>query len=117
MSGLHGALTQMSMASLLSTLDMDRKSGVLSILRDGTTAQLLLCKGRVVTAQMLGPGVPSECRSGIESVYHVLMWKSGIFNFVASEINVPDEIKASTTQLLMEAARRSDEPAEQATPP
>ncbi|HTM20050.1 MAG TPA: DUF4388 domain-containing protein, partial [Kofleriaceae bacterium] len=106
-SGLGGDLGQLGLSSLLTLLDMERKSGIL-VLRDAEsqqTGRIFLRAGRVIAARIDGRTSPinEEC------VYHLLRWKSGSFEFDQSEVDMKDEIGTTTTHLLMEGARRLDE--------
>jgi hypothetical protein len=44
-----------------------------------------------------------------ECVYEVLRWSDGQFEFSGLDVDMEDEIQATTTHLLMEGARRIDE--------
>lgn len=108
-SGLGGDLSQVGLSSLLTLLEMERKSGVLVITNDETHAvgRIFLRSGRVIAARVEGKSSPvnDEC------VFHMLSWKSGAFEFDQSDVDMDDEVGTSTTHLLMEGARRMDESA------
>jgi Domain of unknown function (DUF4388) len=106
-ASLHGALEQISLSTLLTVLDMERRSGVLAIRRHGELGRLWLRRGSVVRARVDG----LAARAGKLAVYHLLSWGDGRFELTAVEVDGVDEIETSTTYLLMEAARRSDEAA------
>lgn len=108
-SGLGGDLSQVGLSSLLTLLEMERKSGIL-VLHDETsktTGRIFLRDGRVISARLDGKSSPinQEC------VYHMLQWFSGVFEFDQTEVEMKDEIATSTTHLLMEGAKRVDESA------
>ncbi len=105
--GIHGTLDQLGLSSLLTILEMERKSGVLVLARPsgGDTARIFLRGGRVVRARIDGRPVPKNQ----EAVYHFLSWPDGRFEFTALEVDMEDEVRQSTTALLMEGARRLDE--------
>ena len=46
---------------------------------------------------------------GRQSVYAALAWTKGRFSFSAMEVDMEDDIKSTTTGLLMEGARLMDE--------
>jgi len=46
---------------------------------------------------------------GAACVYHLLGWADGRFDFSALDVDMDDEVRQSTTQLLIEAAKRIDE--------
>lgn len=102
--GMSGTLAAVGISTLLMVLSMERKTGALSVTHQGTTARLLIRGGDVVQAWLEDVG-----RGGVECVYELFSWTDGEFEFVSTEIEVPDSIGCSTTGLLLEAARRSDE--------
>lgn len=112
--GLHGLIEQMGLSTLLIMIEMEKKSGELVLTRDGETARLYVKKGRIVAAYAEGNTVPPASRSGPEAVYFALTWTAGEFDFAAREIEMEDKIGQPTTSLLMEGARRLDEPGQQA---
>jgi DNA-binding response OmpR family regulator len=101
---LRGELAQVSLASLLSLLEMEHKTGYLLLVRDDETALLGLRQGRVVKADVR----PAEL-VGRHKVLHVLDWSEGRFEFVAQEVGAGDEVDMSSTHLLLEHARLVDE--------
>jgi hypothetical protein len=44
-----------------------------------------------------------------ELLYEIVGWSAGMFEFKSLPVEMRDEVGASTTHLLMEAMRRSDE--------
>jgi len=107
--GIHGALENMGLSSLLIILEMEKKSGQLVLTRTDEAACLYLCRGRVVDARIEGSAAPAASRRGAEAVYYALTWTAGPFDFTQRETTTEDKIKMPTTSLLMEAARRADE--------
>jgi CheY-like chemotaxis protein len=113
LSALRGALDQISLAALLTLLEMERKTGLVLLERPhGGSARLYLRKGRVVRAD-----IESSPLSGAGAVYEALSWTEGGFDFLAGDVGGVDDIQTSTTFLLMEAARRQDEAREAAARP
>ncbi len=104
LSALRGALDQLGLASVLTVLEMERKSGILLCERESGVARLFLRKGRVVRADSDEPRL-----SGAAAVYEALSWRTGSFDFLIGDIGGVDDIQSSTTFLLLEAARRVDE--------
>lgn len=105
-TALNGRLEQLQLSSLLVMMEMERKDGLLS-LKDsvtGTVGRIFLRKGQVISAKLGESNL-----AGKESVYEMLSWKAGTFSFNAMEVEMDDEIKSSTTHLLMEGARLIDE--------
>lgn len=105
---LTGNLSEVGISSLLVLMDMERKTGVLTVVREGTSnveAKLFLRNGSPVAAEIVGLPEP---RNEL-AIYFILEWSSGTFGFEAQAIDREAEIQASTTALLMEGARRIDE--------
>jgi len=106
-TALNGKLEQLGLSSLLVMMEMERKDGVLS-LKDADTkhvGRIFLRKGQVICARI----DKRPDFDGKESVYEMLKWQKGAFNFNAMEVDMEDTIKPSTTHLLMEGARLIDE--------
>jgi CheY-like chemotaxis protein len=107
--GIHGSLDQLGLSSLLIVLEMERKSGVLVLSRpshtETETGRVFLRAGRVCRARLDGRAHPRNH----QAVYYMLTWSLGSFEFTALEVDMEDEVKTSTTALLMEGARRIDE--------
>jgi CheY-like chemotaxis protein len=116
-SGIHGSLDQLGLASLLTMIEMERKTGIVLLRRGSQSARLYCRDGRVVAARLFGESAPnsplqfpvSSPSSGAEIVYQLLAWPVGYFNFTAMPVSVSDEIGLRTAHLLLEGARRNDE--------
>ncbi len=121
-------LTQMGLSSLLVLLELERKTGQLTLHpafdasidqalsalpgADGDQAArvpsvgiVLIREGRIVHARLDGAAEPVDA----ECVYHLLAWPAGELEFTACIVEGEDRVGMSTTSLLMEAARRLDE--------
>jgi hypothetical protein len=102
---LRGRLEQFGLATVLTFLDLERRSGEVLVLAEGEVGRLWLRQGRVIRARIEG-----SRRTRKPAVYELLGWTRGRFSFTQAEPDgVDDEIGAPTTLLLMEAARRVDE--------
>jgi DNA-binding response OmpR family regulator len=108
-AGIHGTLEQLGLSSLLVMIEMERKSGILRLERIGATGRIFCRDGRVIAARLDGDRAPVEARKGAESVYHLLTWGDGRFDFSAVDVDMEDEVQSTTTHLLMEGARLIDE--------
>lgn len=106
-SGVHGTLDQIGLGSLLSMIEMERKSGILLLRRGNASARLYCKEGRVLMARLYG----ANPLSGVDVVYKLLSWTDGHFNFTAMPVSVADEIGLRITHLLLEGARRHDDEA------
>jgi DNA-binding response OmpR family regulator len=104
LSALRGALDQLSLSSVLTVLEMERKTGILLIERESGLARLFIRRGHVIRADSDQPRL-----TGAAVVFEALTWRSGTFDFLIGDIGGVDEIQASTTFLLLEGARRQDE--------
>jgi ferric-dicitrate binding protein FerR (iron transport regulator) len=103
--GLRGRLEQFGLATVLTFLDLERRSGELLLLGSRGVGRLWLQSGRVVRARIEG-----SRRARKPAVYELLAWDEGRFAFTQMELtDVEDEIGAPTMRLLIEAARRTDE--------
>jgi CheY-like chemotaxis protein len=103
--GFAGALADLSLTALLSFLDMERKSGMLVVRRDGERGRVFVREGRVVGARIdRGPVL-----LGAEAVYWMLRWSGGKFEFRALSVDMSDEVQCPTAYLVLEGARRLDE--------
>lgn len=100
--GLQGSLEQLNLSTLLSVFAIDGNSGLLIVQRDKTIGRLIIREGRVVSARLEG----GERASGRDAVVAVLGWTNGTFEYDALTVETADEIGLTTTQLLVEAARR-----------
>jgi len=104
---LAGKFDQVGLASLLTVLDLGKRSGILRVKRHQPAEEglLYLVKGRVHRADL-------EMRREVgdrDAVYDLLAWSNGTFEFSAEKLRVGDQVEMSTAELLLEGARRIDE--------
>jgi hypothetical protein len=107
-AGICGSLEHFKLSTLLTILEMDRKSGLLVLLHPemAEIGRLFLRRGRVVRARL------QTRRRRLEKhdvIYDLLGWSRGSFEFYTVEVESADEVGMSTTRLLLEGARRMDE--------
>ena len=103
--GLRGRLEQFGLATVLTFLDLERRSGELLLLASVGVGRLWLHRGRVVRARIEG-----SRRARKAALYELLTWDGGRFAFTQTDVShIEDEIGAPTPMLLIEAARRTDE--------
>jgi two-component system OmpR family response regulator len=103
---LTGTLSLVGLPSLLGLLEMEKKTGVLQIQRPrGDTARLFLRDGRVIDAEL----EPAARLPPQFVAYHVLSWTEGEFEFDGRPFEREERFHATTTHMLMEAARLQDE--------
>jgi DNA-binding response OmpR family regulator len=108
-ASLRGDLSQIGLAALLTMIEMERKTGVLT-LHDaaGVSAQVLVRSGRVVHARLDDRGDPVDA----ECIYYLLGWSGGGFELATCDVEGVDRVQTSTMNLLLEGARRLDESAQ-----
>jgi DNA-binding response OmpR family regulator len=107
MSGMRGSLSLIGLPTVLTTLEMDRKTGVLVIALDElrTKARLELCRGKLVRASLDDRPAPANA----ELVYSLIPCVAGKFDFRPKAIDPADEIQTPISSLILEGARRADE--------
>jgi CheY-like chemotaxis protein len=110
-SALLGNLQQFGASSVLMLLDLERRSGVLILNGTDGRGRFYLREGRILRATVDG----QPHLRGALAVYPLLTWTEGRFEFHAGEVTGDDEIRSSTSFLLMEGARRQDEHAAEQT--
>ena len=110
---LRGRLEQFGLATVLTFLDLERRSGELVVVVDDAAnpnnkvGRLWLRQGRVLRARIEG-----SRRQNKSAVYDLLGLERGRFSFIQMDLDgLADELGVPTMQLLMEAARRVDEAA------
>jgi DNA-binding response OmpR family regulator len=104
--GLKGDLGQIGLSALLTLIELERKTGMLTLRSmQNQIAQILVREGRVVHARLEDAAEPVD----VECVYHLLGWVGGTFEFLACDIEGPDRVQTATMHLLMEGARLLDE--------
>lgn len=102
---LSGDLGGIGLGTLLTVLEMERRSGELQLQSGRRLGRIDVRDGRVLRARVEGQGRSA----GAAAVYQMLSWRDGQFDLWQAEIEGRDEIRTSTTFLLMEGARRADE--------
>jgi DNA-binding response OmpR family regulator len=100
--GLYGKFSDLSLVDVLQLLIMNKKTGILTITRNGDKAELFFDDGKVLHA---------EYRQfvGEEAVYNLGEWKDGVFRFETTPVAVTPTIHTATMNVLMEYCRVTDE--------
>jgi uncharacterized protein (TIGR02266 family) len=102
---LRGDLEQVGPASVLSFLEMERRTGVLTLSGE-PVASVFLREGAPVAVEIAGmPSIVSQR----ELFFDVLARLDGPFAFFSREVSVQDRLHTPVTALLLEHARRTDE--------
>jgi CheY-like chemotaxis protein len=107
MTAFRGTLDQIGLPSILSLVDMERKTGMLVlILEPGKEkARVHFLEGRVVRAAYDKKDKPKNA----ELIYELLSRTEGKFEFRNMMITDKDEVHSPTAHLLLEGARLIDE--------
>jgi hypothetical protein len=106
-AGLRGRLEQFGLATVLSFLDLERRSGQIRIIADDKIGRVWLRGGQAISARIEG-----SRRVNRAAIYELLSWERGQFAFTQEELpSDVDQIGEPTALLLMNAALRSDEAA------
>jgi CheY-like chemotaxis protein/Tfp pilus assembly protein PilZ len=104
---LRGDLEQVSLPSVLTFLELERKTGALA-LTGAYTARVLIAEGRPLRVECDDDSRRLPARVLMEQL---LSWATGQFEFTACDVGGTDELQCSLTTLLLEHARISDEKA------
>lgn len=105
-SALSGELSQISLGTVLTILEMERRSGELSVENDGRRGALELSSGYATRGQIGDVQV-----SPLSVLREALRWQKGTFVFRTSQTPSTSEIRKSIGALLIEAVRLDDEKA------
>lgn len=105
-NALRGDLSQVSLASLLTFVEMERRTGHLLIVSGDEIATLHIRDGHVVRVNL---AAEHDGLEGVERLHHVLEWTDGRFELAAAEVSVDDDMGVATSHVLLEHARRHDE--------
>ncbi len=102
-ASLEGNLADVALASVLSMLEMERRSGEVTVEGARQTATLVLAAGTAVRARLGDEDVPP-----LTVARRILRWKTGRFSFHA-RATTGDLGRESIAAILLEAARLEDE--------
>ncbi len=102
---LRGDLLHVTLGNLLTFLEMEGKTGVLSLADAGRTAHLYFRQGAPVRSSIGRSDLGAR-----QQMFEILGWAKGEFEFVAQE--VPPEtadLRVKVIELLLDYARMTDE--------
>lgn len=99
---LEGNLAQIPLTDLLQILSVNRRSGLLTVERDGEKAEVSLREGRVVDARF-GQSVAEK------ALWRLLTRHDGQFAFAPGDPPGEDRITRRLDDLLLEGMRQADE--------
>jgi CheY-like chemotaxis protein len=103
---LRGDLEHVALGSLLSFLEVEKKSGILLVV-GAQVARLFVADGRLLRAEIESS---THDQNSTEVLEQALTWASGQFEFLPQAVpEASDFGDDSITSLLIEHARKSDE--------
>jgi hypothetical protein len=102
-----GELGLLGLFDLGQLMMLNRATGSLLVRSEGRKGCLVFTEGRLVNA------VDDRMREGEEAAYRLFAWKSGTFEFRPGSAGDQVTIWEGTDAIMLEAARRMDEAAEQ----
>jgi len=100
----EGNLAHFSVATLLSVLEMERRTGVFEVTYRNRRAELDFIAGVVIRGTSQGIAVPV-----LRALTTMLEWKKGRFSFTPMPYREPPPGGVGIGELLLEALRRKDE--------
>lgn len=98
-NALAGQLSQVSLAALLTLLNMQHATGELLVSRQALTARVWLREGRVLKALFTGMAQPRN----LACLGACLGWVGGSFSFSPAKVLDRDEINLETRELIAQA--------------
>jgi DNA-binding response OmpR family regulator len=107
-NGMRGDLSKVPISSLLAFAEMERRSAVVQLAREGEKATLHLKDGAVMRIDLDAEHAQLK---GLERFFHILEWERGRFDLSSTEVTAEDQLGLPTSFALLEHARRRDESA------
>jgi hypothetical protein len=102
---LRGELEQVSLPSVLSFLELERKTGILHVEGPRPIRVLLRAGAPIRLEQEAAPPAANDK----DALFEILDWRQGQFEFVPQEVTGEDHLATNVTSLLLEHARVLDE--------
>lgn len=104
-AAFQGDIAQMSVATVLTLLDLERRSGHLKVRSDsGKVGVLELNEGALAGATLDG-----TAHDATLLLREILRWKKGSFSFRGADVPLPSGPRQTIGGLLIEAMRQEDE--------
>ncbi len=107
MTGFRGTLEEIGLPSLMTLVEMERKTGVLVLLMEGQQEKIRIYFQEGQVLQALSDQTPFP--RNVELIYSLLIRTRGKFDFRPGPVDLRNEVNSQTTRLLLEGARRLDE--------
>ena len=107
MTGFRGSLEQIGLPSLMTLMEIERKTGQLVVILEDLSdkARVYFLDGRVIRAKLDRKDSPRN--AGL--IYELFARSKGKFDFRPCGVDAKDEISLPTAMLLLEGARLLDE--------
>jgi response regulator RpfG family c-di-GMP phosphodiesterase len=105
-NALRGDLSQVGLQSVLSFIEMEKRSGTLLVVSGDDLVTLHCREGQVVQVDL---PAAEDHREGIERLLFPLDLTEGRFDLTATDVTAKDSIGVPTSYALLEHARRRDE--------
>lgn len=105
-NGMRGDLSKVPISSLLAFAEMERRTAIVQLMREGEKATLHLRDGAVMRIDL---DASFQHLKGLPRFLHILDWERGRFELTTTDVFADDELSLPTTFALLEHARRSDE--------
>ena len=99
---IEGKLSHLSLADLLQVISMNKKEGVLHVSNHDMEGRIYIRDGEIYNA------VLSKLERE-KALFRMLAWKDGSFEFRPQPVDMPQKIKTSTNNLLIDGLRQYDE--------
>jgi len=103
---MSGSIDEVPLPDLLQLFSTSKKSGALVIRTEEDIGRIFLQKGIIYYASIndLGDLAP------IKSIFRMLTWQKGLFDFDASDLReFPKPVEVTVQEILMESLRQLDE--------
>lgn len=111
-SDMSGRLDRMSLASVLTLLEIERKCGWLIVRNEVSVSRIVVRSGSVIGARTdPGGDIGAGC------VYRALVCSAGTFDFFEGDVLGEAEMDLAIAAILLEGARQLDEAARKTPPP
>jgi uncharacterized protein (TIGR02266 family) len=104
-NALRGDLAQVSLASVLQLIELEKRTGLLLVVSAERLATLHVRDGVVVHVDF---GAPCA-EPGFDRLLRVLDWSEGRFELTSAEVTTEDSVGETIAFALLEHARRRDE--------
>lgn len=105
---LTGKLTDFKLVEILQLLNINQKTGILTIYHDFIDGQIVFKSGEIKYALI-------QDLSGEEAIHKMIEWESGTFIFELGEVDDDTNIYKPTMQLILDSCQIIDESSGQAS--